>query len=297
MLRFRSTFPVSMFLLAGCVYVNPAPMGAHEDAVAGAERAFADAAAREGIRDAFVRFASDSAVAFRPEPASARESWRSRGPVSGRLSWYPVYVRAAASGDLGFTTGPYEGRDSTGALQGTGTYFTVWRHEANGWRWVVDLGTASAPAATPPDAWRPSRRGAARQALAPDANADRTLLAADSAFAARAEAAGFARALAAFAHAEMRLMRRGSLPRVGRAAAVAAAAADSARRYSAKPARAYASVAGDLGWTWGEYQLVHPGAGRRESGHYVHVWIREGGGGDWRLLLDVTAPRPPERDE
>src|SRR3954469_13803656 len=85
---------IPMLLLAGCVYVNPAPMGAQEEAVAEAERAFADAAAREGIRDAFVRFASDSAIAFRPEPASARESWRSRGPVTGRLSWYPVYVRA-----------------------------------------------------------------------------------------------------------------------------------------------------------------------------------------------------------
>jgi len=41
---------------------------------------------------------------------------------------------------------------------------------------------------------------------------------------------------------------------------------------------------------------VHAGAGRRETGHYVRIWARDGGG-PWRLLLDVTSPRPPERDE
>ncbi|HSU14804.1 DUF4440 domain-containing protein [Longimicrobium sp.] len=287
---------VLLLVLTGCPFVDPAPVFLPEVPVAEAERAFADAAAREGVRDAFVRFASDSAIAFRPEPENAKEGWRRSGPVPGRLSWYPVYVRAAASGDLGFTTGPYERRDSTGTLQGTGTYFTVWRREAEGWRWVVDLGTPGGPPATAPEAWRPDpRRRPPASRSSP--GAARSLMAADSAFAARAEAAGFARALADFGHAEMRLMRRGSPPRVGLAGAVAAAAADSARRYSAEPARGYASAAGDLGWTWGEYRLVHPGAGRRETGHYVHVWLREGGTGEWRLLLDVVSPRPPERDE
>ena len=65
---------------------------------------------------------------------------------------------------------------------------------------------------------------------------------------------------------------------------------------SARPVRAMASAAGDLGWTWGEYESVHPGAGRRETGHYLRIWSREPGG-RWRVLLDVVAPRPGERDE
>jgi ketosteroid isomerase-like protein len=295
--RLRSLTSVSLLLMAGCASRRPSPAGGFEAEVAGAERAFAEAAAREGIRDAFVRFASDSAVAFRPEPASAKALWTARGRIAGRLSWYPTYVRVARSGDVGFTTGPYESRDSTGALQGTGSYFTVWRREPQGWRWVMDLGAHHDPFATPPEPWRPSAvRAAAPSARMANADAARSLLAADSAFAARAEAAGLAAALREMAHPEMRLMRQGAFPRVGLAASVAAAEADSARRYSAEPARGYASAAGDLGWTWGEYRLVHPGAGRRETGHYVHVWSRDGDG-PWRLLLEVVSPRPPERDE
>jgi ketosteroid isomerase-like protein len=198
---------------------------------------------------------------------------------------------------MGFTTGPYELRDSTGAVRGTGTYFTVWRREPQGWRFMVDQGTRNPPPSTPPEPWRPSASVMVPSAArVPNDDAVRSLLAADSAFATRAQAAGFAAALEQYGHPELRLMRDGAVPYAGVEAAVAAAAADSARRYSAVPARGYASAAGDFGWTWGEYRLVHPGAGRRETGHYVHVWVRDGGG-PWRLMVDVVSPRPSERDE
>ncbi|HEX6750609.1 MAG TPA: hypothetical protein VF092_25185 [Longimicrobium sp.] len=296
-IRLRSFAPAALVVLAGCVISDPIPVRAYEAEVANAELAFADAAAREGIRDAFVRFSGDSSVAFRPEPENAKAAWRSRPPVPGRLRWYPAYVRAAGSGDLGLTTGPYESRDSTGALRGTGTYFTVWRRDAEGWRFMVDQGIRHAAPAEPPARWDVSMarfdRIGRRYPTGPVA---RDLLAADRRFAARAEEAGFAAALRRFGHPEMRLLRDGAFPHVGLDSAVAAASADGARRYSATPARAYAAAAGDFGWTWGEYRLLNAGAGRRETGHYVHVWVREGHG-PWRLLVDVTAPRPPERDE
>jgi hypothetical protein len=56
------------------------------------------------------------------------------------------------------------------------------------------------------------------------------------------------------------------------------------------------SAGGDLGWTTGEYQYLNPGAGRRETGHYVRIWSRDPGG-PWRVLLDIVFPRPAERDE
>jgi uncharacterized protein DUF4440 len=290
---------LALALLAGCGVGAPMPASSAAAEVAGAERAFAEMAAREGIRDAFVAFAGDSAITFRPEPENAKAAWRARPRISGRLSWYPVFVRAAASGEMGMTTGPYESRDGTGALRGTGYYVTVWRREPEGWRFMVDLGTRNdppSPPSPPPAPWTPAAMRRDASAHAASGAAVRSLLAADSAFAARAEAAGLAAALRSYGDTEMRLHRDGAPPHVGLAAAVAAASADSARRYAAVPARAYASAAGDFGWTWGEYRLVHPGAGRRETGHYVRVWVRDAGG-PWRVLLDVTSPRPPERDE
>lgn len=288
---------VALALLSACATARPspsAPVGDAEAEVVAAEHAFAAAAARDGVRDAFLAFAHDSAVALRPEPANAKEVWRARPRTSARLAWYPAFARAARSGDLGFTTGPYEAADSTGTVQGHGQYVTIWAKTPDGWRYLIDVGSPHPRPDAPAAEWLPSGPRATSFSVPAD-DADASLLAGDSAFAAEATSRGFAAAVEAYGDAEMRLVRPRTLPQVGLAASRAAAAAD-VRRYTARPLRSMASTAGDLGWTWGEYESVHPGAGRRETGYYVRIWSREPGGG-WRVLLDVVAPRPAERDE
>lgn len=260
-----------------------------------AERAFAVAAARDGMRAAMLEFADDRALVFAPEPANAKEVWRARPRTTGRLTWRPVFARAARSGDLGFTTGPYQTADPAGVATGYGQYVTIWRKTAAGWRFVAELGTTSPPPAAPEPEWRPRARRTA-SASGVDADAAGSLRAADSLFAAHAGVHGLAAAVRAFGGAEMRLLRPRTPPRVGLGPSLAAAVADSARRYTARPLHAAASAAGDLGWTWGEYRYENSGAGRRETGHYVRIWSRDPGG-PWRVLLDVVAPRPSERDE
>src|SRR6185436_11568473 len=262
-----------------------------------AERAFEQATIREGVRDAFIRFADDSGVIFRPEPVNAIASFRSRPAAKIQLRWHPAFARAARSGDLGYTTGPSQVMDSAGAVIGYGNYVTVWRRGADAWRWTVDLGISNPKPEPEAPLWTPAAGGPqSTPAGAPNAAAAASLLAADGAFAARAGRDGLAAALESFGDPGMRLLRNDAQPHVGLAAARAAAAADAARSYSATPARAFTSTAGDLGWSYGEYRYVHAGAGRRETGHYVRIWARDGRG-PWRLLLDVVAPRPPERDE
>jgi len=289
--------------LASCApaaYVSaPAPASGEraEAALVAVERAFEQATTREGVRDGFIRFADDSAVIFRPEPVNAIASIRSRPASKIRLAWRPAYAHAAMSGDLGFTTGPSQVMDSTGAVVGYGNYVTVWRRGADGWKWAVDLGISNPKPDPEAPLWVPAPGGpSSRPAGAPNAEADRSLLAADNAFAAQAGRDGLAAALERVGDPGMRLLRNGAHPHVGLQAALAAAAADSARRYSATPARAFTSAAGDLGWSYGEYRAEHVGAGRRETGHYIRVWARDSRG-PWRLLLDVVSPRPSERDE
>jgi len=292
---------ITVFALAAAAACASAPVradvavGDAEAEVVAAEHAFAAAAARDGVRDAFLAFADDSALAFAPELANAKEVWRARRPTSGRLAWYPAFARASRSGDLGFTTGPYQSADSAGNVVGYGQYVTVWRNTPAGWRFLADLGTTNPRPSAAEAEWRPlARRSASPSAVNPDAAG--SLLAADSLFAAHAGVHGLAAAVRAFGHAEMRLLRPRTPPRVALGPALEAAVADSARRYSARPLRAMASAAGDLGWAWGEYRYENPGAGRRETGHYLRLWSRDPGG-PWRVLLDVVAPRPAERDE
>ncbi|HEU4562861.1 MAG TPA: hypothetical protein VFS20_33835 [Longimicrobium sp.] len=294
----RRVWIATLALLSACGTVRPATTPAVLDAeaeVVAAERAFAAAAARDGIRGALLAFAHDGAVALQPEPRDAKELWRARPRTSARLAWYPAFARAARSGDLGFTTGPYQGADSASRVTDHGQYVTVWKKTEDGWRFLVYVGSPHPRPGAPQPEWRPSHRSHASGPVATD-GADASLLAADSGFAAHAAARGFASALEAYGDREIRLLRPRAMPRVGMDGALAAALADSARHYTARPVHAMASAAGDLGWSWGEYELVHPGAGRHETGHYVRLWSREPGG-RWRVLLDVVAPRPAERDE
>jgi ketosteroid isomerase-like protein len=301
---------MSLAVVTACSYLRVSEVAAQaqvagpdEDplaAVVAAERAFAAASEQVGVREAFLRYAAEDALLFRPEPANARQTWEARPSPPIRLTWYPGFARAAASGDLGFTTGPFEVLDTAraGAEPGYGHYVTVWRREPAGWRFVLDVGT-SHPALEPrPAPWQPP--AASRPASAdadPPAEAVRgSLLREDSAFSRTAEQVGVAEALSRFGADEARLHRPGILPAVGRAAAMALAGRD-ARRYHAETIGGAGSRAGDFGYTYGRYRLTDTGGnGRHESGHYVRIWIREPLG-PWRLLLDVVNPRPAEREE
>src|SRR5215216_718889 len=78
-------------------------------ALADAERAFAQAATHKGIRDAFLEFFADDAIALAPDPVPAKERLRSRPSVpfsENELLWEPRTGDIAASGELGWLTGP-----------------------------------------------------------------------------------------------------------------------------------------------------------------------------------------------
>ena len=54
---------------------------------------------------------------------------------------------------------------------------------------------------------------------------------------------------------------------------------------------------GDLGYTWGTYQLAARGAGQAqnagakiEEGFYARVWTRQRNG-QWQVALDVLQPQ------
>jgi ketosteroid isomerase-like protein len=285
---------------AACASVPARPVEAPLVTLVEAERAFAATAAAEGAREAFLRHAAEDAVIFAPEPVNALDHWRPRPPGRGStLAWYPSIARASLSGDLGFTTGPYETRSATGGEPtGHGWYVTVWRNEGRGWRFVADLGTPNPAPDSPPPPWTdppsiihlPNPAGAHR-----DRRALGALRAADLAFAQAAAERGFGAALSEWAVDEVRLHRPRTPPAEGKVAASALAGTD-ARRYSAEPREAHVARAGDLGYAVGEYRLAdESGNGRHESGWYLRIWMRDGGA--WRVLLDVVSPHPAEREE
>jgi ketosteroid isomerase-like protein len=110
-----------------------------------AEHAFAAWARDYNVRDAFIEHLSDSGIIFRPGPVLGRAFLLARPVRPGYLSWEPAYADVSSDGLLGYTTGPWWFRSSktSDTLAATGTYFTVWRREAEGWKAMVDLGVSN----------------------------------------------------------------------------------------------------------------------------------------------------------
>src|SRR6185295_1353872 len=53
---------------------------------------------------------SDDAVVFEQGPVSGKKKWEERPTDDSKLDWDPEFADIAASGDLGYTTGPWEYR-------------------------------------------------------------------------------------------------------------------------------------------------------------------------------------------
>lgn len=249
-----------------------------------AERAFAAEAQRTGNGAAFRHYADAKAILFTPDPQRAKD-WldAGHGPQGG-LRWWPLYAGIAASGDLGFSTGPYFGGEGEHLYHGW--FLTIWARKADGsWRWLLDHGT---PTREPP----PAAEEAPIAALPVAARSHSKAKAWGSLLAAEADLAAGLRADAPRAYAaaladDGRLMRMGAQPAVGRAAFVAAAVAGpptlSVRRTGGAVSRA-----GDLAYTYGD--ALWAGDGSEVRGHYVRVWQRRSGG--WKLIVDETTPVP-----
>jgi ketosteroid isomerase-like protein len=289
--------------------VSEAPTGSAAgtlDAVVAAERAYAADAAARGMRAASLAAFADDGVVLRERIALAKPYLAAEAPSPAVYAWAPATGAVAASGDLAYTTGPFTYRATPQDSASPGEFASVWTRTAGGaWKVLVDVGSMSAPGrpAELAPAFVPRALGAgavaARGAASSAAVAEgqrAMLIVADRGLAAAARADGPGRALAGVAAADVRALWPGSAPAVGRAAADSALAAALAERTARAPGAAFefqtsearVSRAGDLGVTWGSYQ-VRPAAGAViERGHYLRVWGREGGG--WRVLVDALVP-------
>jgi len=142
----------NILLKAGCLLLIALPFysSAQTDfkALVNAEKSFAQYAADHNTPEAFMRFLADDGIVFRKGQAiNGKERWSTIKPDSSLLSWYPAFADIAASGDMGFTTGPWEYRSAKTDKDaaGFGNYITIWKKQADGnWKVAADLGTSHA---------------------------------------------------------------------------------------------------------------------------------------------------------
>lgn len=294
MARLVATLAICCFVaVLGAVDLPPALASLVET-----ERAFAGMSLEKGQREAFLAFFADDGIVFNPHPVAYKQDEAKRPAPASRppstLAWEPIFGDVSAAGDLGYTTGPYRHTDHSADPRppSYGYFFSIWRKQPDGrWKVAVDLGTETP--SQEPDALRPRFQPATHvgsPAADEAAGSSREVLLEHERRA--AAAAGLDGRLLRLDKAA-RLHRNGSEPVLGREAIRAFLAAH-AEPMSWTPLAGDVARSGDLGYTYGSYQVQAPGTAHpSEKGYYVHVW-RLATDGEWRIVVDVTSPLPAE---
>src|SRR5688572_9478417 len=109
-----------------------------------AERAFAARALIVGWKQSFLEYFSDAAIGFDGGAGPAKDQIRKNPdpPPDFQLLWEPRYGDVAASGELGYLTGPSTSiSPARGNTPRFSTYASVWKREADGsFKVVMDVG-------------------------------------------------------------------------------------------------------------------------------------------------------------
>ena len=256
-----------------------------------AERMFAANAKTHGIGPGFVGVLDSAGVVFQPGPVNGLSVYKELAPSAEILAWRPVYAEIASSGDLGYTTGPWEYFSDSANLEPVafGEYISVWRRNANAeWRLVLDIGSFRGRLVVDTSLKEKTLTAAGNTtAVTPD-----DLLMRDRAFAAKANTDERETVYAEAVADDTRLMRTGHGPKVGRAA-ISSWLSENSLIESTFPEAAFLSEAGDLGYAYGRAELTVDLAdttGGIAHGGYARIWRRVGD--RWKLALEVFSVRP-----
>jgi ketosteroid isomerase-like protein len=280
-----TTWPLAMITSAASAEFTARDLAAEEGK-------FAAYSVKNGMRAAFLEFFAEPSWLLRPEPVDAKPWLRARPDPAIVLDWKSQRTVRAASGDLGFSTGPWLLRSKTDptAPASHGQFFSVWQKQPDGgWKVFIDHGISHDATATP-------------DTLATTPLIALDLMAHESGAAAPADDAEqqfVARGRAAYADIitpRTRLLREGRFPIDG-TAAIGEFLKSLEGQWSWTVKLQGASRANDLAYAVGNFTW-QPKEGAARKGQYVRVWVREASGASaprWTLAAEVMTPEPPPK--
>jgi ketosteroid isomerase-like protein len=258
------------------------------------ERAFARTATEKGVRDSFLAFIADDGILYRPGPVNGKKWLTDRPARPGLLTWEPVFAEISASGDLGITTGPWEFRPNgpEDIPVGFGQFASVWRKQSDGkWKFVNDIGIDHQKPITTTVPWKlPENFNLKKKDARIDrASGKKAIPALEEKFSKASQKKGMAYPFADYAAEDVRALRSGTFPAIGYKEAVAFEALRTGNRsLTWVPVDADTSASGDLGYSYGSYELKGEKGGASEAGSYLRVWKKQRDG-RWKVILDVMS--------
>ena len=291
-MRHRLLLPATILALASLATTSALPQSTilppALTAMADSERAFAQRATVIGWKKAFLEYFADDSLGFDGDKTASLKAQISQvpdPPAGVQLLWEPRYGDIAASGELGWLTGPSTSINparNNGAPRYS-TYTSVWKRQPDGsFKVFIDVGT-NQPVASP---FAP---GFVRLPLASHytgtdtVDAARTSLRAADTRANAAMRGNGGRDLAPVLSPGARFHRNEVVPVTGDRA-IAEWVAQQPAWSAAQTAQAEVAQSRDLGYSYGTY------AAGTQKGWYVRTWARDGAG-NWKIALDVLQPQ------
>ena len=261
------------------------------------ERVFAQRCSEVGIRASFTEFFADDGVAFRPGPVKYKEWVKGlppqEKPMQYGLEWEPQTGGIAASGELGYTTGPsvFTDKSAEGAPKRFGQFFSVWKKQVDGaWKVAVDMGVSTTDAVfgTPFKASPRSTTSKTRD------NRHEVVAEIEQEFSRSCTTQGILDAYLSHGDENTLLLRTDNPPIVG-PASIRSYLKQQSHLSSWLSTGSDISKSGDLCYSFGTYQLAKDADPTGERGHYMRVWARNGDG-QWKIVADITNPLRPEQE-
>jgi ketosteroid isomerase-like protein len=250
-----------------------------------AERAFSKMAQTQNTRDAFVANLNDQSLALHQGQASnAKAKWESAAPGPEWLYWQPSYADISASGDFGFTFGPWSYRSSKAVEkpEASGHFITVWKKQPdNTWKIAIDVGISHEaydvdghPVKSSSIILPVAKTQAAdpKKELRQTQNTFHEMISKDP-----------VKAYAQWASKEITLFREGALPMPATESVIRDLAGTTFVMTDLQ-----VSSAGDLAFAYGTVnRQVKDGVAAKKTG-FVQIWKKEDGK-NWKLVVDFIA--------
>ena len=247
-----------------------------------AERAFSRMAKEKNTRDAFLANLIDESISFSPGITKAKPFWEKLQPGTDWLYWQPVYADISASGDFGYTTGPWHfSKNKKEAPTAFGEYITVWRKQADGkWKILIDAGINHDSSNVDGHAIKTS--GTISKPAQPSTkNFKEELAAAEDNFIKEAPI-DVLKAYTHHASSEIKFFRQNKFP-----SASVEEVCKTSDVLNFTPAETIVSSSGDMGFTYGTVNIVKQDAGQQKTsnGNYLRIWKKENG--VWKIVMDM----------
>jgi len=254
-----------------------------------AEKAFEKSAAENGINQAFIEFSTTDGTCFFPGyPVNCIEYFKKRERSPAVLLWNPTFIDVSSNGALGYSTGNSiykpKGKDDPNSFYGE--YATIWQRQPDGnYKAVLDLGISHEQPNTETKWTSPADTGRElneKKYSAADAS---------TAFFEMSAKQGLSKAYKTYFADDVRLLREGKMPIIGKQNALAEFKNNKSIVNFAK--RSIFVGAADMAYTSNSYTITDKSGKQIEKGNFLQVWKLRGN--KWQIVFDVFVPVPPEQ--